>query len=1105
MNPIKVFLVLISCISRPLQTAFFWTESSFFCQFGKMKISVFCRIVAAITAILTAFPAQLTADVLVDIDVTESEVGKLPSITNDGTLGGTFEAEVDSPSITEVDGVKAITLDGTNDWYIGPASTPLAGNVDRSIEAWVNNPTISREETVVAWGRRGGGAGTNWSMNYGNNNAWGVLGAWGNSGDMPFFPVGGAPEAGQWHHLALIYDSGSNTRSIYVDGELTNSENDGPALNTHAVDNTGAPLPIVIGNQNESNGTRIDTLSGSLSIAKLKIHDTALSAKDVLGSYDSDLATFQKAVELVHQWTFDEEGGAGTTLVDSVGSADGTIVDVGANDGVVVDGKVTLTGGGKADSDYVRLPAGLLSSLASATLETWSTQHSTRNWARVFSVGSSASNVMHMSFTRGGNINQNELRWNAQANITLQDFGGAPTNPIDERVHWVVTIDDVGGSNGKTKLTVYKDGAEVKTGDTTNDLSGLNDADFFLGRSQWGDNAANASWDEFRIYDGVLTPSQIEASGEAGPSTSAPLNEAPVIVSQAFTLSETASDSFEIGTLVATDSNKDTLSYTITSNTNADSDDNDAFSISGSKLILNDSGDIDYESAASLQVTVRVSDGELTADATITVNLTDDRTEDADGDGLTEAQEEDTYGTSDTNLNSDGDGYTDAVEVAAGKDPADATDFPNEAPVIVSQAFTLSETASDSFEIGTLVATDSNKDTLSYTITSNTNADSDDEDAFSISDSKLILNDSGDIDYESAASLQVTVRVSDGESTADATITVNLTDDRTEDADGDGLTEAQEEDTYGTSDTNLNSDGDGYTDAVEVAAGKDPADATDFPNEAPVIVSQAFTLSETASDSFEIGTLVATDSNKDTLSYTITSNTNADSDDNDAFSISGSKLILNDSGDIDYESAASLQVTVRVSDGVLTADATITVNLTDDRTEDADGDGLTEAQEEDTYGTSDTNLNSDGDGYSDEVEVAAGKDPADAADFPNEAPVIADQSFTVSETISNSSEIGTLVATDSNKDTLSYTITSNTNADSDDEDAFSISDSKLILNDSGDIDYESAASLQITVQVSDGVLTDIAKITVNLTDDRTEDADGDGLTEAQEEDVYKTQ
>ncbi|MEO1859207.1 MAG: LamG-like jellyroll fold domain-containing protein, partial [Verrucomicrobiales bacterium] len=196
-----------------------------------MKISLFCRLVAAITVVLL-FPVQLTADVLVDIDITTSDIGELPSIANDGTLGGTFDAEKDTPaSVTEVDGVKAITLQ--EDWYVGPAATPLAGDADRSLEAWVHNPAIATEETIVAWGRRGGPDASNWSMLYGNHNTWGALGGWGGSADMPFVPGGGAPAAGEWHHLALIYDSASNTRSIYVDGALSNSENDGPALNTH--------------------------------------------------------------------------------------------------------------------------------------------------------------------------------------------------------------------------------------------------------------------------------------------------------------------------------------------------------------------------------------------------------------------------------------------------------------------------------------------------------------------------------------------------------------------------------------------------------------------------------------------------------------------------------------------------------------------------------------------------------------------------------------------------------------------------------------------------------------------------------------------------------
>jgi hypothetical protein len=226
-----------------------------------------------------------------------------------------------------------------------------------------------------------------------------------------------------------------------------------------------------------------------------------------------------KLPELIHRWAFDETGGSGTILIDSIGGAHGIIEESGTNDGSVADGKVTLSGGGKADSDFVRLPANLMSPLQSATIETWSTHHSSQNWSRVFSVGSSSSNVMHMSFSRGTNINQNELRWNAQTNMTLQDFGGAPPNPIDEQVHWVVTIDDTGGPAGETNIIIYKNGDEVRSGNTTNDLSGLTDTDFFLGRSQWNDSTANASWDDFRIYDGAMDPIAVKFSTAQGPDT----------------------------------------------------------------------------------------------------------------------------------------------------------------------------------------------------------------------------------------------------------------------------------------------------------------------------------------------------------------------------------------------------------------------------------------------------------------------------------------------------------------------------------------------------------------------------------------------------------
>ncbi len=88
-----------------------------------------------------------------------------------------------------------------------------------------------------------------------------------------------------------------------------------------------------------------------------------------------------------------------------------------------------------------------------------------------------------------------------------------------------------------------------------------------------------------------------------------------------------------------------------------------------------------------------------------------------------------------------------------------------------------------------------------------------------------------------------------------------------------------------------------------------------------------------------------------------------------------------------------ITIVIRQKNGLIITDSKIRITVTDDREEDADNDGLTQAQEEGEYGTSDTNYDTDGDGYNDKEEIDSGTDPTDPQSIPAEQIRILD--FTV--------------------------------------------------------------------------------------------------------------
>jgi len=95
----------------------------------------------------------------------------------------------------------------------------------------------------------------------------------------------------------------------------------------------------------------------------------------------------------------------------------------------------------------------------------------------------------------------------------------------------------------------------------------------------------------------------------------------------------------------------------------------------------------------------------------------------------------------------------------------------------------------------------------------------------------------------------------------------------------------------------------------------------------------------------------------------------------------------------------------------------------------------------------------------------------------NTAPAIADQTFSVAEDAANGTAVGTVKATDADKDDLTFSITSGNTGD-----VFAIEGTTGKLATAGALDYETTQSYTLAVSVSDGELSNKANITVNVTD-----------------------
>jgi autotransporter-associated beta strand protein len=221
--------------------------------------------------------------------------------------------------------------------------------------------------------------------------------------------------------------------------------------------------------------------------------------------------------QLAHRWSFNGD------YLDSIGGATATPSSTSGDKITLSSTDVRLEGGAKGTSAII-LPGNLLPHAnAAVTIELWAKTHMTNTWSRIFDFGSSTTSYMLMTWTQTLNINQDraEVRWGADPNFTRTDNSMAPY-VLNQPYHIAFVVTPYGGTNNTTLIQWVRHNlttGEKKRGSMSTPwtLASLVANNMYLGRSQFGDSDAAATYNEVRIWNSALPELQLDENAILGP------------------------------------------------------------------------------------------------------------------------------------------------------------------------------------------------------------------------------------------------------------------------------------------------------------------------------------------------------------------------------------------------------------------------------------------------------------------------------------------------------------------------------------------------------------------------------------------------------------
>ena len=240
-------------------------------------------------------------------------------------------------------------------------------------------------------------------------------------------------------------------------------------------------------------------------------------------------ATSASQAALTHLYTFNNGN-----VNDSVGSANGNLVvgtgsvdpiNTGFSNGMVnLDNgrnNGTTIGGQSAGASYVNIPASVIPTSGSVTIETFHTLSSTGNFSAVLSASNGQGQFILEQSSRDGTPNGSLAAYQAPMGTQVQ----ARNNPAGQfqdtgnTFFTAVVVDGAASTLSYYINGTFQSSIAIPAGQG---LDSLNLTEFALGRAPFNDPGATGSFDELRIYNDAQSLGQIATTFAAGPSQAVP-------------------------------------------------------------------------------------------------------------------------------------------------------------------------------------------------------------------------------------------------------------------------------------------------------------------------------------------------------------------------------------------------------------------------------------------------------------------------------------------------------------------------------------------------------------------------------------------------------